>query len=717
MAKMGHFLIKNTFKLLSVFALATFVAVHADDKIIGGDSFKPSCNLLQRELREIQKKQFGLKSAGTSVFELHKKHDALTAELAIVQGILNLKSDFRNHRKAMFDTPLTELKEAAARLDEGTVMAGKMHALESFINELQGSPEELAAAIKKIKGDASSDPTSEEVIMGLAEEKCKVSPAPAFCQVLTDEATKASGLATKVTSILGGDDKRPIYRTLREFSKTFQVLGASEPSETVTGEKLTEFEALLKQGEAFDPALYYGEMKDLMDTYKNHSQKIAQSIGDYEKCTSEARALGDNTKLQACVVTTEALGIENEALLTAINQKYSDSEFIKKHKLSLDIMNGELRKVLGRMPAADKANENVAGMSEESAAKYNEVLLSSLEKMECVHGSLKRRGIKGTPEDYFKNNSTNNQAVFQSLKGTLLKVAPQCQSTIEAVGDMDKLKTMGTQISDCVDSLSDKNLAAIQSDVEGLKREQALLKTQIAEAEAGSNYKALEDLKTFVAMRFQQGKCLEELQARSETIIACDKSNIDVGFKSIARLSDSAGQIIAEYQHSLIGAVESRQGEREYAGKLSSICKSPDIVGLNLSTCHSVNLYREIVTQPTQLERNQKNIEEKDVTYDPVAQKKVIRDRKPVVSDPLVLNAATRNIFGLGTAYIQGNNAYTYGMIDANQRLNMQWTQYRLNQYFANNPQILSGTWQMGYYPFSLSSPQNQALNSYYSTN
>lgn len=701
---------------LAVGVCSLMSVAQADSLVVGSQNFKPSCTNLQREMREIQQKQFSLKNGDQSVFDLHKKHDALTAELAITEGILNLKADFRAHRQSMFDTPMNEFKDSVAKLDEGILLAGKMMALESFIGELKADPAELQAAIAKLKGDAEADPTSQEVIMELAASKCAASARPSFCDVLARESEQASGLATKVVSLVGGDDKRPIFRTLREFSRTYQVLGASTESERVSVDKLSEFESLLKQGEAFDPALYYQETTDLMNGYQAHSQQLAADIERFRECTSAANASNDATALAACEMTTAETQAQQEALIAQLNEKMSDPALMEKHKVSIGVLASNLALVASKHDAAKRSNRDVAGLDEESNQKYNEVLLRSIEKMSCVHSSLQKRGLKGTPNDYFKNASAPDQnKMLSDIKIVLGRVAPDCKAAVEGASDIEQFKLMGSTLSGCVENLSETNLSAIKNDVEGLRREQQLIKAQIVAAEAGNNYQALEELKTFVAMRFQKGRCLAELSASQETIVACEQAGVDVGFKSIARLTDSTGQIIAEYQHNLIGSVESREGEKEYSQKLLNICRGPNIIAMNLSTCHSVNLYREIVHQPTKLEREQKEISEKNITYNPATRKREVRNRKPVVSDPLVLQAATKNILGFGTAYIQGQNAYNYGMIDANQRLNMSWSNYYLNQYYANNQALLAGTWNTGTYPFSVTTTRFPETSSYFS--
>ena len=676
-----------------------------------------SCKSLRGKMHRLQQAQFNLKSGDKTIFQLNQEHDQLVAEYAITKSIIDLKKDFSEHRAKLYGQPLENLKSSIADIEDGRFVAGKMAALESFIVELKSSPE-LEGTIKKLRADKSADPTSEQVIMELAASKCSSSDtAPAFCQVLQDEEERATGFR-KIASFFTGTEQRPIKRTLSEFAKTFQVIGSSASTSEVPAQKLTQFEALLKEGEGFDPQQYYGEMEQILSLVKGHSETISKDVLAYEECSAKAQAAGNTKDIANCPILSDTTKQRESELLQIINNQLSNPEFASKHRISLEKLRGDLLKATSSRDAASKAKSALAGQDEDGRASFNEILKKGVENIECVYSSILKRNLgKASVEDYFKEGAKateDSNVGLANLKVKLEQYAPACSNVFNEVGNTEELKSIGPEASACLASLSSEQEARLQADSDALKAKIDAVKTQIDTVKNSQNYQDIEALKAFNARSYvENGDCQNE-GGDSLIINACEKSGIDVGFNTITRLTDAAGQIITEYQASEVGEIESLEGRREYATRLENICKRESFIKMQLGVCNDVHLYHENQHAQTRAERNRDLIENHDVTYDTKTKKRVVRERKSVVAHPIVLEAATKSILGVGGAIIQGRNAYDASLLDGTQRLNMAWNNYYLNQYYYYNSPVLSGNWALGGYPFSMTNNSSLASTSAY---
>ncbi len=694
--------LSNHLNAVALSALFTFTPVWALVDV------KPSCENLRANMRSLQTAQFQLKDDDKTLFELTGEHDALIAELAIIEGIRNLKLDFENHRRSIMDGPLGSLKESIAKLDEGRLSAGKMAALESFIDQLKKSPE-LPNVINELKAASGRDPSSEEVIMNLASKECGASGSiPLFCTILNEEEERASGLINRAANFITRTEGRPILRTLEEFAKTYQVMGANIESTEASLDKLSEFEVMLGDGVGIPPDAYHGQMEEILSVVRGQSQRLAIDVRNYERCSAEANARGDKSAQNACEFTTAQTQADSQMVLDLINQKLAAPELAAKYRLSLTKIKRDIESVTNNRQLAEGAREKAFGDSEETTSAYNQIAKSAFDKISYIYSTLKKRNISGSLQDYFKNEDKGGDAqtiAFENFSHFMSQVSPRCSNIVSEAQSFELLTQNSTGLASCLDSLSASERQRLQAQSDEIKAKVAATKARMDRIKGTQDYANFEKLKTFTARSYVSGGDCTSEGGQTEFIHSCEsQTGIDLGFNTISRLTDSAGQILAEYQAGELGSVETREGARSYSQELLAVCDSEQMVRASPQICNSVRLYHEAAHIPTKTERYQEEFRTKNIVYDLRSREHVVTNRKPVITHPIVLEAATRNILGAGGAFIQGRNAYDASLIDGTNRLNMAWTNYYLNQYYFYNAPFFTGGYALGGYPFSLTS-------------
>lgn len=669
---------------------------------------KPSCENLRANMRSLQTSQFQLKDGDKTLFELTQEHDALIAELAIIEGIRNLKNDFENHRRSIMNGPLTSLKESIAKLDEGRLTAGKMAALESFIDQLKKSPD-LPAVINELKANEGRDPSSEEVIMSLATKECSAAGSiPLFCTILNQEEERASGLIKAATSLISGSERRPIRRTLEEFAKTYQVMGANIESTERSTLKLTEFEQMLGADLGIDANAYHGQMEDILSVVRGQSQMLAIDVRNYERCSAEANARGDRAAAAACQFTSNQTKAGNQMVIDLINQKLAAPELAAKYRISLAKLKKDIEAVGASRQVVESSREKAFGDSQESKAAYNQIAKSAFDKISYIYSTLKKRNISGRLEDYFKNEDKGGNAqqiAFDNFSHFMSEVSPRCSNVVSSTQSFELLTQKGAELSSCLNSLSANEDARLQAKSDEIKARVAAAKARMDKVKSTQEYANFEKLKTFTARSYVSGDDCTSAGGRTEYISSCEgQTGIDLGFNTISRLTDSAGQILVEFQAGEIGKVETREGARTYSQELMDVCNSDHMRKSPPQICNSVRIYHEAAHIPTKTERYQEKFRTKNIVYDLREKRHVVTNKQPVITHPIVLEAATKNILSVGGAFIQGRNAYDASLIDGTNRLNMAWSNYYLNQYYYYNAPFFTGGYSLGGYPFALTS-------------
>ncbi len=669
---------------------------------------RPSCNRLRQDMRSLQASQFDLKDEGKTLFELTKEHDSAIAELAIIEGIKNLKADFQKHRDNLLSAPLQNLKESILKLDEGRLVAGRMAAVESFIGQLKTSPE-FPAVIDSLKATKGTDPTSNEVIMDMALKECSAQGSiPLFCTILNEEDKRASGIISTVKSIVTSSETRPIRKTLEEFSKTYQVIGANVESSEISAEKLSEFENMLKDGEGIAADAYHGKMEELLTYAKTQSQLLAIDVNHFERCTAQAQAQADTQALSKCEFSSDNTKEHGTTLLNHINEQLSKPEMATQHRISLQKLKKDLEAVQTSRGIAQTSREKALALKPEDKEAYNNIAKSAMDKMSYIYATLKKRNIQGTVEQYFKNEDKggdSNQIALENFSHVLSEISPQCGSIISSKGSLTEVSQEGVQLSSCLAALTANQQQALDSKASEAKQKVAAAKGRIDKIKASQDYLNFDKLKTFTARSYVSGDSCTSEGGNTEYIHSCtDKTGIDLGFNTISRLTDSAGQILAEYQAAELGEVETRDGARQYSTELAEVCKSAAITKAAPRVCNTVSIYHEAAHTPTKSERNQELIRDHNIVYDVRTRKHTVTKKQPVITHPIVIEAATKNILGVGSAFIQGRQAYDASLMDGTNRLNMAWTNYYLNQYYYYNSPFFAGGYSLGGYPFALTS-------------
>lgn len=696
---------KNTKRHL-VFALSAVLFAHsvsAEEQL----NIKLSCEQLRSSMRSLQKSQFQLKDADKTLYDLTKEHDREIAELAIIKGIKDLKAEYTKARAELLEKPVKDLQSSIERLNKGRLIAGKMAAVESFVHELKNSPE-LEGALEQLKKNGEVDPTSVDPLMKVAEQECsKEGAKPVFCNVLNEEDKRASNVFRAAASIVTGNERRPIRKTVEEFAKTYQVIGANSGSPTFAMDKLAEFEKMLKDDEGIPADAFHDQMNEILGFTAGQSEMIAIDMQTYERCMSAAAARGSDSEMSKCRLNTDQSEKQEKMILGFINQSLSNPEFANKHKISLLKIKGDLNKVKAMRILADAKREQALSDNPELKAKYNGIAKSAMDKMSYIYETLKKRNITGTIDDYFKNDKNKNVdatgVALENFRELLKEVNPNCAQLADGFSERAKVDMSGKELSSCLGNLNQSQQKALDDKLSASQGRVDALQARIDKIKSGQDYQGIDKLKTYTARSYVSGGDCTQEGIKTEYISSCSSTTgVNLGFETISRLTDSADQILFEYQADKLGTVETREGAKAYSDELVEVCKSDNVAKASPTICNNVSLYREVAHTPTKVERYKEEFRTKEVYYDLKTKKHVVENRKSVITNPIVIEAATRNILGVGGAIIQGRNAYDASLADGTARLNMAWTNYYLNQYYYYNSPFFSGGYSLGGYPFAL---------------